>query len=247
MPVKYDNLLFISVVTLCFLFQSCGRQGNRESETDMTDQAGKEISDEADKGTAYQPIPIVQLIGMSDLVAAGHVKAVEEATFEFQINDDIGSNFDSSSIQVRKFIPPAFLKENPIPYDTTRNMILYLRKSARDDIPWTIIGIGGEGEMPVEDGFIYFEGSRLEGMPYVVHTLYGTQKNRQRYNYKKFLDAITEYRKCIKWVLKEDKNKSLKQWAPTQSCDSSEIDAYKKKSSMHDFLIRETEAYLPEQ
>ncbi len=240
------NLPFVFGLALAVLLQSCGRERkNSDSQTDMNVTSGEESPGEEDKGTAYQPIPLVQLIGMSDLVAAGRVKAVEEASFKFQIDKVIGGTIDSSTVQVRKFVPPAFLDEKPVPYDTTRSMILYLRKSARAEIPWTIIGIGGEGEMPVEDGFIYFEGSRLEGMPYVVHTLYGTQKNRQRFNYDKFLDAITGYSKCITWGLKEDKSKSLKQWVPTQRCDSLEIAAFKKKSRIHDFLIRETLLHQP--
>jgi hypothetical protein len=100
---------------------------------------------------------------MADLIVLGDVATIEESTFQFHVNEFLENHHASRSLKVEKYIPPEFIAPRAQPYATGQCFILFLIKPDpnKTDQPWKILGIAGEGEMPIEDEYVYFNGKRL--------------------------------------------------------------------------------------
>jgi hypothetical protein len=100
---------------------------------------------------------------------------------------------------------------------------------------WRILGAGGEGEMPVQDSFVYFHGRHVEGLPSGAHRVHGTERNIQRYDAQVFFDAVKRYRDCFEW--KPGKGEMPE---PATKCAEAAIERYARTSDIHRYLARLT-------
>lgn len=243
MYTKVIGAAFIILVCACNT-QSGKKTGNESNKEAVPMERAKKTAGSPD----YKPIPLPQLIGMSDLAVVGKVMEIRDETFLFRIDDYLTPRQDSILIEVTKYIAPAFLEDERIPYDSIQHFALFLRKLPRNNTPWTIIGIGGEGEMPVGDGNVYFNGTYLKGLEFGVHTVQGVEKNTQEVNLELFRDAVQNYTKCFTWKIRDQKkdDKTVEVWAPVMDCKESQIEEYRSKSWIHNYLASETLPMLHE-
>lgn len=229
------------------LLCSCGSPTSKNS-GNTTDGEGTTLKKSTKKTAkpAYKPIPLPQLIGMSDMAVLGKVSEIREDTFVFRIDDYLSTREDSLNIEVTKYISPAFMATKHIPYDSSQHYALFLRKLPRVNTPWAIIGIGGEGERPVSDGNVYFEGSYLKDLDTSVHMVHGEEKLTQVVNLEQFRDAVQNYGSCFTWKIMDQKidDKTLQTWAPVLECDESLLNQYRAKSWIHEYLVSQSILHL---
>ncbi len=111
----------------------------------------------------YYRIYLPKLIEHSELIA--HVKITDETSdyFEAEIICEIKGTPDSPRITVKKFNNWA-CAHRWAAYKTGQEELVFLRKDKNGE--WEIYGAGDEGEMPVENGKIYYE-SFIRNHPYL--------------------------------------------------------------------------------
>ncbi len=237
MRLKIIGTVFIVLLYACNSGSSKKSGNMKDGQDTNLQKADKTIAK-----PAYKPIPLPKLIGMSDMAVIGKVSEIREDTFVFRIDDYLSIREDSLNIEVSKYIPPAFMAKKHTPYDSTQQFVLFLRKLPRENTPWAIIGIGGEGERPIGDGNVYFEGSYLQDLDTSVYTIQGLEKSAQRINLEQFRDAVQNYGRCFTWKIMDQARdiKTLEGWAPVQVCDESLMNQYRAKSWIHEYLVSQT-------
>ena len=192
----------------------------------------------------YIPIPLPQLIGRSDLIVTGRVTEVGESTITIRVMEFLRNEYPDYTLQVKKFIPPEFDGPRPLPYANGQDFVFFLSKPKEDksDPNWTVIGFTGEGEMPIDNGFVYFEGSYLQGLERKSYDVQGVSRMTQRFNLSDFKDAIQNYDECFSWELVKYviNNKERERWQPSRKCSDDILKKYSAKSWIHDYLVRET-------
>lgn len=197
----------------------------------------------------YIPIPFEQLVGMADLIVLGSVKDIGNISFKFHVDEFLLDRHDSESINVIKYIPAEIFAPRALPYAKEQRFSLFLMKPEQDsaDRSWRILGIAGEGEMPIEGKFIYFAAYDLKGLEYKQREVQGVIRNLQRFKLNDFIDAIKNYRTCFSWKLVEYiKNKKRRtRWVPSKICHNESVKNYQGKSWLHDYLVKKTIKHIP--
>jgi hypothetical protein len=199
---------------------------------------GKKESDMSD----YEPIPLDRVIGMAQLIVVGEVSKVKEGSFTLRPTQTLAGAASAGEIEVLQFTPNRFEgAPRTAPYKTGQTFLLFLIHDEKHPTEgaWRILGIGGEGEMPVEDGFVYFHGRNVEGLPFGSYTVHGAVRKIQRFDAQKFFDAVKGYRLCFAW--KPDKENRLE---PTRLCDETSLERYASASDIHRHLARLTSRRL---
>ena len=156
----------------------------------------------------------------------------------------------SKSISVTKYIPSEiFFAPRALPYAREQRFSLFLMKPEKDDVDlsWRILGIAGEGEMPIEDEFIYFGAYDLKGLEYKPREVQGITRNLQRLNLDDFKDAVKNYLACFSWKLVEfiKNNKKRSRWVPSKTCHDESLKKYQAKSWLHEYLVKKTIKQIP--
>ena len=197
----------------------------------------------------YIPVRLPLLVGMADLIAIGEVTEVGDSTFTFNVDEFLFNKYSSSSLIISKFTPSKFYNPRPLAYSAKQRFVLFLSKPQQDNIqfPWSIIGYTGEGEMPIEDGFVYFEGSFIIGLERKQYDIQGVSRILQRFNLDDFEDAVIYYRTCFTWKLVEYiKNKKKRtRWIPSTKCSNALIKNYQEKSWLHEYLAKKAIKQIP--
>ncbi len=185
----------------------------------------------------YEPIPLDRLIGMAQLIVVGEVSLVKDSSFTLRPTLILAGTSPQGEIEISKFIPNRFEgKPRAVPYKEGQSFLLFLTKNEKlPEAPWTVLGAGGEGEMPNQDGFIYLPGRNVEGLPFQTHRVHDAERNIQRVESAPFIDAVKRYRSCFVW--KPGKDEQLQ---PSRICDAATVKQYASSSSMHDYLARLT-------
>lgn len=199
--------------------------------------AGAGQRGESDMGD-YEPIPLDRLIGMAWLIVSGEVSQVGENTFTLRPTQTLAGDAPGPQVEVLQFIPSRFEgAPRPAPYKAGQSFLLFLVKDEkrRPQDAWKILGIGGEGEMPIEDGFVYFHARNVEGLSFGTYSVHGTERRIQRFDAQTFLDAVKGYRSCFAWEPGEGK---LPQ--PVRLCDEASLEKYARTSDIHRRLARLT-------
>ncbi len=186
----------------------------------------------------YDPIPIDQLIGISDLIAQGTITDINDSTFSFRITKPVKGADSLQQIEVKQFHPGKFEgRSRLIPYKIDQSYILFLRNyiyPIKTNKQWQILGIGGEGEMPVFDNYVYFPNRNVEILSYGDHKIYDVNTKIQRLTLKLFIDAVREYPKCFIWrSVEKNKNEIA---TPFLICEKPMLDNYVKSSAFHKYL-----------
>lgn len=238
-----------------FILFTCFSAIGGEKSTSDKEQSKKitQVNNENNNGTNmlmdYALIPFTQLIGMSDLIVIGAVKDIGDSTFNFHLDEFLLNSYSSDSLIVRKFIPSKFDEPRVLPYFTMQRFVLFLTKPLHENaqFSWNIIGHAGEGEMPIDDDFIYFEGYDLKGLEHKSREVHGVTRKIRRFNLDDFKDAVKKYNECFSWKLVEYmKNKKKRyRWVPSKTCLDVTVKNYQTKSWLHNYLVRGTVKRIP--
>ena len=185
----------------------------------------------------YATIPLDRLIGISQLIVAGDVVAVKDGTFTLRVTSTLAGNAHSPTIEVSQFIPSRFEGGSRLaPYRSGQSFLLFLVTDPKQpQKAWRILGAGGEGEMPMEDGFVYFHARNVEGLPFASYRVHGSERKVQRADAKAFCNAIKGYRACFQWKPGSDERTQ-----PTGLCAQDALDRYSSSSEIHRHLAQLT-------
>lgn len=212
-------------------------------------QADQESIDEAPILIDYAPIPFERLIGTAELIVIGSVEEIGARNFEYHIEDFLLNRHKSSLIDVKQHIPSDIFASRLVPYKRGQRFALFLTKSASDgaDQSWSILGSAGEGELPIDGEFVYFDTYDLEGLEFNPYEVHGVTKNSQRLDLSDFRDGVAGYRACFSWNLEEKiKNEKVRtRWVPSGVCDGEAVRNYRKKSWIHEYLTQRTLQQIP--
>ncbi len=244
------TVIGISIWFSCFSDIGKNRSVSDKGEPKKIVQANNENNKKTKTAMDYMTIPIVQLIGMADLIVGGTVLEPNDSNFTFLIDEVLSGNYASKTIEVKQFIPSKFDGHRSIPYANGQGFILFLTKLNQDSTAnlWKILGIGGEGKMPVqENNYVYLEGFYLEGLERAFYEVQGVSRHLQRFNLHDFKDAVQNYGECFSWELVEyiKNNKKRKRWVPSKACHDNSVKNYQTKSWLHNYLVMETVKRIP--
>jgi hypothetical protein len=192
----------------------------------------------------YEPIPLPRLIGLSDLAVVGNVKEIHEESFTFRIEDVLIGEPQGQCIEVVKFVPTRFDCPRAMPYAIEQSFVLFLVKehTDRSSKRWKVWGIGGEGEMPLENDYVYFHGRFVEGLERRKYIVQGAERMIQRYQATAFIGAVRDYRTCFAWQAGAGKSRPQ----PRRICDDRSLEQYHSQSGIHAYLVKETLKQIPE-
>jgi hypothetical protein len=189
----------------------------------------------------YEPIPLDRLVGTARLIVSGSVTSAEGDAFVLHVDRVLAGETPPSEIEVTQFHPSRFEGgARSVPYRAGQSFLLFLAEDQekKGGTRWNIIGIGGEGEMPVDAGFVYFHGRNVEGVPFGKHIVQGAERKIQRWDSMQFFDAVKRYRVCYNWAGVRDRP------TPRPICDQTSLDRYSQRSEIHKYLARLTERRL---
>ncbi len=250
MPLKILYIFLILVIGIV-LFVSCfldsGKENMISTNQDVitTKNHEKLSAEEIRLVQDYQPIPLPRLIAMSELVVLGSITEVLDSQYRLQVFEVLKGEDQRNTIIVNQFIPSKFDGPRSVPYARDQQFLLFLFNPNKDGLVWTILG-NGEGEMPVEEGFVYFEGSFIEGLEKKAIEVQGKNRNLQRFDYSYLKDAVTHYGSCFNWQITEEvkNDKKRQRWLPSNRCDEQMTKEYKSRSWIHWYLVQETTRYI---
>ena len=192
----------------------------------------------------YQPPPFVVRFALSDLAVAGTVREVGQESLRLEISRVLRGAAPESFLTVRHIEGWPAARGRRIPYAPGQEFVLFLMAVAEPEgeTAWRILGLESEGELPIKGEHVYLPGrptSFLESRTYCLH---GDRRQAQRYPLETFLAALEEYSSCFTWHLPANRERP-----PTaeRTCTDAELEAYRSRSSMHEYLSAETLARLP--
>lgn len=180
----------------------------------------------------YALMPLGQMIGTAQLIIAGEVVQTGEGTVTARVDQTLAGTSPGSAVTIRQYIPDKFEgTPRPAPYAAGQSFVWFLTNDARSG-GWKIMGRGGEGEMPVENGFVHFMTPVLEDIAPQSLRVHGSSRTLRRIEAAQFTDAVKRYRSCFQWRATDgDRPKR------TQICDDAALDQYGRGSALHRHLI----------
>ena len=218
-------------------------------ETKNVNKAHLPIEQSTEKGIKmdYEPIPLPKLIGMSELIISGFITDNIDSCNTFQIEEILAGEYKKEMIKVHQFTPSKFDEPRQVPYALGQHYLLFLQKAIENDSTWSILGFGGEGEMPIQEEFVYFDGSFINGLESKPYQVLGKTRPVQRFDIKDFKNAVANYASCFEWQLKEEvkNNKKRERWIPINNCNDKSINDYQLKSWIHQYLVDQTIKKIP--
>jgi hypothetical protein len=199
--------------------------------------AGSGASPAATAMADYATIPLDRLIGTAQLIVAGEVTALRERTVTLRVASTLAGDAPSGTIEVIQYVPSKFEgAPRSSPYRAGQSFLLFLvRDEKQSDSAWRILGAGGEGEMPLDEGFVYFHGRHVEGLAASTYRVHGSERKIQRTDAKTFCDAVEGYRECFRW-----KPGSTESTPPERLCGGEALDRYARTSEIHRHLAQLT-------
>jgi len=182
----------------------------------------------------YEPMPLHELVVGSDLLVCGTIVEVQEETFQLKVLEVIRGNAPPERIEVRQFVDWSG-NARWMSYQPGQRVLLSLLKQEGDGDPsWQILGAGGEGEMPIEEEFIYCHGIFIPGFKRQWgFAVQGGTLNGYRFELGTFLSAIEGYHRCFRL-----KGPFLQRpRILVRSCTDEAIENYRRQSALHGYLI----------
>ncbi len=113
-------------------------------------------------------------------------------------------------------------------------MLFLFKQEGTGGPSWRILGAGGEGEMPIEEGFIYCHGMFIQGFKRQQgFAVQGGTLNGYRFELATFLSAIAGYHRCfrLKGPLLQRPRILIR------NCTDEAIEKYRRQSALHRYLI----------
>jgi hypothetical protein len=184
--------------------------------------------------TDYDPIPLARMIGTTELAVIARVTAVGDddlmLTVEQRLQGTVPDEF-----RMAKFVPSKFDPPRAAPYAEGQRFVLFLTGQAGQPHRWRVRGLGGEGEMPVEDGYVYFHGRIVQGLERRRYRVHGVERDIQRFAIEPFIAAVRGYARCFTWEQDE-----RRRWHSRLLCDESALSAYRGQSRIHEIIAAES-------
>lgn len=230
-------LLVVSFVAHCLLtaFAGCTCSENPHS-FQQSNHSHSSHQDMTTTGSDYEPIPLPRLIGLADFILMGTVVAVEAETFTFKIEEELSGDAGKGEITLQQFIPNKFDGPRAAPYELGQRFMLFLKKDTSENV-LKILGRGGEGEMPIESGFVYFQGRHVEGLERKAYSVHQTERMIQRFDCQVFATAVKDFRSCYTCEF----DPVQERYKCQKTCGTSEFQEMEKKSFIHRHLTSSAE------
>ncbi|GGY07070.1 hypothetical protein GCM10007160_38210 [Litchfieldella qijiaojingensis] len=181
-----------------------------------------------------------ELFGQSELIVRGTIEEVKDKTFllgEFEVLH--GPNPDKP-LEIKRFIDWSG-NSRWSGYRVGQEVLLFLAgpedASNADSPPWNIRGYGGEGEMPVEHGFVYLHGLFLEGFQRQRFTVQHGTLDGYRFHLDAFLAALKGYNRCFRFAEGPQTERSP---SIVQQCDDETLAIFCRQSALNRYLVELT-------
>lgn len=186
----------------------------------------------------YQPLAVTDLFGGSDLIVLGVIESVDEINFTLRETEIFTGSVANAPLVVKKYRDwPGGRRWDT--YRAGQTVLLFLRRPAEDENIagefWRIRGVGGEGEMPIEDGAVFAHGVNLEGFQRQKHKVDGSELYSYRFDMSKFTSALKGYLRCY-GSPQTITTKDIKE--PARQCSESELLSYRITSRLHCYLAK---------
>lgn len=192
----------------------------------------------------YIPLELGDMLGSSDLVLTGTITRVGETTFELEIERLVAGEFKEPHIEVARFRDWACARRWA-PYAVGQQVLLCLfRAHGVDGKPkWAIRSGGGEGEMPLREGYVYYRAANLPVDGEGEWELDGTTVSATRIPFPQLARAARGLRRCYTWKL--DRSTPIPLVTGVERTGTPEQVAELRKSSpMAAFLVDQVEAAI---
>lgn len=184
----------------------------------------------------YSPPPLFDMVGSSDLVLVGTVAAVGADRFVLNVETVVAGELKAKTIAVRRFVDWT-CAQRWAPYEEKQRVLLCLT-AAKGELA-TIRSAGGEGEMPVVDGVVYYRGYPVTTVrPASPHVVGEKTLHSQQLGLEDFVAAIQGYRRCFRLELNRVPYPQLK--SAKETATKAAVDAYMASSPVAAFLVKST-------
>jgi hypothetical protein len=176
------------------------------------------------------PIPLGELIGTADAIVVGTVRSVRAGSFSFKVEQELRGTAGRQLLRIAK-LPPDEESPRWTAYRAGQELLLFLRHGAG----WQVAGRIGEGEIALDRSYAYFPGRSLSFLPPAYYKVHGAKTYLQRIERATLLDAVRGYLRCFSW-----EPAAAGPRRPRAVCSADDLAAYRARSALHDFLVRET-------
>lgn len=188
----------------------------------------------------YEPLGLQELFAASDLTVLGTIEEVREKTFLLGEYEVLSGPSPDRPLEVKRFINWSG-NSRWSGYREGQAVLLFLTRPGGEPHdsphPWRIRGYGGEGEMPVEDGFIYCHGLFLEGFSRQRFRVQHGNLDGYRFAEDDFLAALKGYHRCFRSAGNGSKGHPP---SIVQQCDDETLATYRKQSPLNRYLVEQT-------
>jgi FKBP-type peptidyl-prolyl cis-trans isomerase len=187
----------------------------------------------------YRPPAFYDLVGASDLIVFGEIQEVKEKTFVLQVLEKLMGFNCPSSIEIEKF-KDWTCSQRWTPYQKGQKVVAFLTyhpNYQKQDIasPYQLRSAGCEGEFPVDGESVYALGMAISGIEYTTNSPYPGQKCALA----ELQDALKTYESCFQFkILEKEKARTVEEF--WQVAEESTLEIYRKKSLIHEFLVKST-------
>lgn len=192
----------------------------------------------ASEAVAFRvPTSPAQLAGVSDAIALVTIEEVQDDGLHMRVDTCVSGA--CTGVEILTVPQPERLSTEPrwTAYAEDQTLLLFLERMGET---WRVAGTGADGELPVDGGFVYFEGHFIEGLALERNEVFGGLLIAPRYNRTQVLDALAGYDGCFAW---QQAPNSL-QFTVTVLCDDREFADYTGKSLIHAFLAAATAPFI---
>ena len=215
---------------LAFLL-ACGgpAMGQREPPNGLAQNAERssQMSD-------YDPIPLARMIGTTELAVIARVTAVRDDDLTLAVERRLRGTVGDQLIMA-KFVPSKFDSPRAAPYTEGQQFVLFLTRPDAQVDRWRVRGLGGEGELPLENGYVYFHGRVVQGLERAEYRVHGVDRNIQRFPVEPVSAAVRAYARCFAWE-QDDRRR----WHSRQICNETTLRTYRRESRVHELITAES-------
>lgn len=189
----------------------------------------------------YEPPHLWELIGESEFIVLGTISEVREETVVLEDYDVIFGPRSEGPLEVKRLVDWSGASRWTA-YRAGQILLLLLSTPApagEEDEPqiWQIRSIGGEGEMPVENGFVYTRGPVIGRSGIQKYTVYQGTLYGHRFDVETFVSAVVGFKRCFR-IFRADVETDSR--TVLQLCDDETLDAYRRESELHRYLVEAT-------
>ena len=193
-----------------------------------------------------QPLPLYQMVATADVIVVGTLAKVTPALLTLTTEQVIQGPAEKK-YQVKRYVPDTaqgpWLSEHK-----DQQLMLFLSRAASGyesmyQSIWTIMGAGGQGELPIENQSIYLGGFSLPGFVQKTYPLPGGQITGYQWVRDEFFEAVAQYGRCFQMKIPAHSSPSS---APTlvQTCPDDALNTYRQSSAISRLLVEQSLAAI---